>query len=128
MKQSVFMMRGAAFTFRTKSVIHKMRSDDKTNCQYKKENFHGRKKLFGDKKNKSSKKYHSRTIRMMMFDKSMIKRICSNKKRNGNHAPFKTLVVNNIYSKQWQYRNQYRQQSTVNGTGYRSENTQSVPV
>ncbi len=60
------------------------------------------KKLFHYQKNKTGYEKQHWCPAMVMFFKSMIKRIRSYTKSQDNHPHFKTSMMNNVYSKQRQ--------------------------
>lgn len=65
---------------------------------------------------------------MVMFPKSMIQRINANAKSKQDHPGFKSYIMDDIGTKQWQNRNKQWQYSAMNGAGYRSRNPQCIPI
>lgn len=86
------------------------------------------KKLFGYQKNKANEKDNHRPPTVMVFFKTMIQGNAADNKSQNNHSYFKTDVMNNIDTKKWQATQKQGQQSTMNRTGYRSANAQSIPI
>jgi len=65
---------------------------------------------------------------MMMFFKTMIKRIGSYNQRHQYHEYFKKNVINNIGAKKREAAEKQWQYCTMNGTSHGGTDTQCIPV
>jgi len=85
-------------------------------------------KLFYDQENEPGRKYDQGQQTVMMFIKTMVQGIGSNTESKPDHGCFKSRIMNDIDAKQRETAEKQWKESTMNGTGCRCGNAESVPV
>jgi hypothetical protein len=85
-------------------------------------------KLLEHQKNKTGRKQQEWIFVVVMPAVTMVKRVATHGKGQGNHTPFKIGIADDINAKYRQTGEHYRQQGTVNGTCNRCDDAQRIPI
>lgn len=86
------------------------------------------KELFQHQENKPKTENQNRCKGTVVFYIPVKKRIRAYPECQGNHSPFKKYIMDYVDSEDWKCGHEDWQQSTMNGTGNGSGNSQGVPV
>ena len=125
----MFVMWWIAFAPVAKSVVVEMSADDTGHGNEKKQEWKPAVvKLFQHKEKKANGKDRYGKKGPVVFNKPMKQGIRTDDKGQGNHAPFKKAIVNDVNAKNRECCYKDGQQRTVDGTKHRGGDANSVPV
>lgn len=123
------MMRGIANPgLAAVTKIHKVCRYDQQHGNKKKKIFPACKELFEDKENKAGCKYEDWNCIAVMPYITMVKGIGPYQACQGDHAPFKIGIMDDVDTKDGKCTRDQGQHGAMNGAAYRGGDTKKIPV